>query len=346
MSASDGIDHARLVAEINAEVYRRRQSGELSADLERELDLVFARFAPVDALGGDLDQLLARAEQTTFIDVQAPVASNLRGGPLVKRVISKAISWELRHVAEQVSGFAHTTVRALRVLADRLEEVERAGPAAGGRTVDAARQAARALDTAHWTPLLERLLAEAPGRVLHAEAGSGELLDKLTRAGLDAYGVEPLASAATVAIERGLDVRPDEVLSHLGHLPEKSLGGLVLSGCVDRSALGGNVELADLAAEKVVPEGRLVVVSTHPRCWALGASPVEADLSGGGPLWADTWLHLLASRGFQALQVHEGPPGRKLDLTGEASLDDNLELLNGVLFPSPSYAVSGARVAV
>lgn len=346
MSTTDGIDHARLIAEINAEVYRRRESGELPADLERELDLVFARFAPVDALGSDLEQLLARAEHATFIDVLGPLASNRPGGALVKRVIRRAISWELRHVAQQVSGFAHTAVRALRVVAERLDEVERAGPGAGGRTVDAARQAAGTLDVDHWAPLIGRLLQEAPGRVLHADAGSGELLDKLMGAGLDTYGVETLESAATAAIERGLDIRPDEVADHLRSLPENALGGLVLSGCVDRSTIGAAVDLADLAAGRLAPEGKVVVLSTDPGSWARGVSPAEADLSGGSPLWAPTWTHLLASRGFQAIEVHDGPVGRRLQLTGEAALDDNFALLNRVLFPNPSYAVSGTRVTV
>ena len=46
------VDPDRLMAEIEDEVRRKRASGELPADLERELDLVFARFAPVNAIDG------------------------------------------------------------------------------------------------------------------------------------------------------------------------------------------------------------------------------------------------------------------------------------------------------
>lgn len=344
-STSDDFDHGRLLAEIHAEANRRRESGELPRDFERELDLVFARFAPVDALGDDFEQVLARAEHATYIDVDAPVASTRPAGALVKRVIRKAISWELRYVAQQVSAFSHAVIRALRVVGQRLESLEYAAPGVGSRVWVEARESAAGFEVEHWAPLVTKTLAQSHGRVLHAEAGAGELLERLTDAGKDAYGVDSSEGACLAAADRGLDVRPDDVLAHLRSLSPASLAGLVLSGCVDRLPVGALLDLADLAATRVAPGGVVVVVSAEPRSWARWRSPIEADLAPGRPLNADTWQHLLLARGLEASEVHDGPVGERLEPVGDPAVDINIERLNDVLFSRRSYAVVAARPA-
>ena len=86
------------------------------------------------------------------------------------------------------------------------------------------------------------------------------------------------------------------------------LAAIVLSGCVDRLALGGQLELLDLAMTKLAPDGRLIVLGTDPGAWGRARSPVEADLSPGRPLHADTWVALLERRVhlFLHVRVTEG----------------------------------------
>ena len=339
----EAVDHDRLTAEIDAEVRRRRESGDLPADFERELDLVFARFAPVDALGGDFQGVLTRAEQATFVDVMAPVESARPGVSLLKKVVRRAVVFEVQHVAAQISAFAHAVTRAVKLLGERVEGLEQAAPAAGGRTAADARAAAVPLDVAHWAPMMAAAVAAAPGRVVHAEAGDGALVSRLLEAGADAYGVEPLESLAAAAVDAGLEVRLDDALAHLKNVPAGALGAVVLSGCVDRLALGALVDLADLASAAVAPGGTVAVISVHPVAWAAGRSGVEADLSPGRPLRAATWEHLLATRGLSAAAVYAGPPDDGLQAVGDAAVDANLERLNTMLFPPPSYAVVATR---
>src|ERR1700738_1992099 len=112
------LDFRRLLAEIEDEARHKRTSGELSAEFERELDLAFARYAPVDAVDGDFDALVAKLETSTTIDTRASVESSRPGVAQLKRVVGKAIDWDLRHVANQVSGLSHALLKALRLLAD------------------------------------------------------------------------------------------------------------------------------------------------------------------------------------------------------------------------------------
>ena len=341
-AAVPAIDPARLRAEIDAEVRRLRESGELPAGFERELDLAFARFAPVHAIGDDFEQVLERAEQSTFVDVLAPTASAQPVVAQVKRVIRKAIIWEVRYVAQQVSGFSAAITRAVRLLGRRVDELERRSPAPAVLRAEAA-AVARPLDTGYWSPIVLEALAGAGGRVLHAEAGAGALVAALAGAGLDAYGVDPVEQAAPPDLE----VRTDEVQAHLEALPDDALGGLVLSGCVDRLPLGALTGLAALAAAKVAPGGTVVVLGADPRGWSREHSAVEVDLAAGRPLHAETWCHLLRSRRLDARVVAErAVPGadRLAPVPGaDPALAADLERLNELLFPPTAYAVVAAR---
>ena len=339
---TDVIDHRRLLGEIDAEVRRRRESGDLPADFERELDLAFARFAPVHAIGDDFHQVLERAEQSTFVDVLAPTESAQPLVGQVKRVIRKAIIWEVRHVAQQVSGFATAITRAVRLLGRRVDALEQVSPPAG-RLRAAGGGGSPSPDAERWGPTVVTALVGATGRVLHAECGDGALVAFLTDAGFDAYGVDPVEQAAPA----GVEVRTDEALDHLSALPDDALGGLVLSGCVERLPVGAQADLAALAAAKVAPGGAVVVLSADPRGWERGRSPVDTDLAAGRPLRAETWCHLL---GAQHLDVRVADEEAVADVDrlqpvpgADPALAANLDRLNQLLFPPAAYAVVATR---
>src|SRR5215468_981916 len=125
-----GIDTRKLVAEIEDEVRRKRASGELPADFERELDNVFARYAPVGALDLDFDQVLEKIEESTVIDTAAPLESSRPVVPQLKLVVRKAIGWNIRYIASQVSSMVQALTRALRLLGERVDALEAQSPAA------------------------------------------------------------------------------------------------------------------------------------------------------------------------------------------------------------------------
>lgn len=336
------IDHDRLRAEIDAEVRRRRASGDLPADFERELDVVFARFAPVHAIGDDFGLVLERAEQATSLDVLAPTAAPQPLLRHIKRVIRKSIIWEVRYVADQVSAFAAAITRAVRLLGDRVDSLERRSPAPGVLRTEALTDAG-GLDIGQWAETVVEVLRGSAGRVLHTECGDGALVAHLVHAGLDAYGVDPVERASAP----GVEVRIDEALTHLQALPDGGLAGLVLSGCVERLPIGAMVELAASAAAKVAPGGAVLVLSADPRGWAQERSPVEIDLAAGRPLRGDTWCHLLARRGLSARIVaeREAPAADRLQPVpgADSALAFNLDRLNERLFPPTAYVVVATR---
>jgi hypothetical protein len=331
------LDHEKLLAEIEEEVRRKRASGELSPDLERELDVVFARYAPVHVLEGDFDRVLARAEELTFVDPLVPAESKLPPVAFVKKVVRKLTLWMLRFVAVQVSGFAETITRAVQLLGRRVDLLEQALPVATLPAADAGPEAVP--DEDHWAGFLRKHLDGLDGRVLHVEAGGGALVASLVEAGIDAYGVDPVVRA------EGTDVRVQAAADHLSKVADEGLAAVILSGWVDRLPLPGKTALVDAALAKVRAGGHVVVVGSDPRAWSSRVGIVHADLAAGRPLHAETWQRLLAERGCTDVAVHPGPRDGGLDPVPEAgpALAANLQRLDEALFPPRSFAVTATR---
>src|SRR4051812_16447149 len=337
------IDTRKVVSEIEEEVRRKRATGELPADFERELDSVFARYAPVGALDLHFDQLLEKIDATT-LDTIAPLESSRPLVPQLKLVVRKAIGWYVRYIANQLSATMAGLSRALRLLGNRVDVLEASAP----RLAADAALVTVGGDLSTWYDLVVAETRAVSGRVLHAECGTGDLVAHLVEAGIDAYGLDRDDDVVLEAGARSLDVRAADVADHLKVLDPESLGAVVLSGCIDRLGLGAQIALADLASAKLAVGGRLIVLGTDPGAWGRAQSAVAADLAPGRPLHPETWLALLERRGFGEPSVHEGPAGDRLtpvpaNAAGAAAMNANIATLNRTLFRSPGYAVVATR---
>lgn len=348
--SDEAIDLGRLQAEINEEVRRRRAAGDFPPGLERELDSLFARYAPAGA-GDDFDEVMNSAETQSFVHADVPTESRLAPLVYAKKVLRKLMAWYLRFVAQQVTAFAGAITRAVRLLGERVTTLETVTVVAAERTLAEVRERRSGPELAAFEKLVVAELGGADGRVLHTECGAGGLLLALADAGDEVYGVEPVETLVMEASRAGLDVRADDALVHLRALPDGSLGGLLLSGCVDALPLGEVLEVADRAAAVLRPGAKLVVLSTGPAAWARQLDPVVADLAPGRPLHSETWTRLLASRGLLDVRVEPvGDDGVSLapvpdDTPGAAVLNANIERLNRVLFEPGAYAVVAAKPA-
>jgi hypothetical protein len=292
------LDLQQVLAEIDEEVRARRAKGDFPPGMERDLDLVFARFAPVAVHGDDLDGLISAADRTSFIDPDLPTESRLPAVSIVKRVERKLLGWAIRYLTQQVTAFGGVVVQALKLIGRRLERLEEVSAGADPALLgSAATAAAGRLDD-----VVAGHLAGLRGRVLVAESGDGSLLRRLEE--LDVYGVEPRGDLAESAALTGLDVRNDAVLDHLRLVEAGALSGVVLTGVVDRSPVGAQVAMLEHAARILGPGGRLAVAATSPSAWGVD-NPVEADLAPGRPLHPATWVHLLEQLGFASPAVVE-----------------------------------------
>ena len=300
--AQDELDLQQVLREIDEEVRARRAAGEFPPGMERELDLLFARFAPPTVSGDDLDGLLEAADRTSYIDHHPSTGSSFAPLSLLKRVEWKLLGWFFRFVTQQVTAFAGIVVQSLRLLGRRVEALEHATPGASPAQRAAAMRSGQAAAVGALGDVVAAHLRGVRGRVLVAEAGDGTLVRQLAE--LDVYGVEPRLELAESASLAGLEVRADDVVDHLRVVDADALHGLVLVGVVDRSPLGVQLHLVERAFEVLADGGRLAVVGTSPDGWGR-ANPIEADLSPGRPLHSATWAHLMEEAGFAGIEVTE-----------------------------------------
>jgi SAM-dependent methyltransferase len=346
--ADVALDHELLLAEIYAEVDRRRASGELPADLERQLDRAFAEVAPPGAIDDDA-MVLERVQRAAFIEPRVPLAQVRQPIRLVKRVLFKLMAWYVHFVTEQVTVLGAAVVAALRSHDGRLRDLE----GGGGAVPESLRaELDRCTDPPVPGTLLQAALgavAGVDGRVLVADSGEGAVLRALRGAGVDAYGAEPRRSRLPRALRDGLEVRSDLAIDHLRALADDRLGALVLVGAAaDRSVPATYAELVAEAGRVVAPGGRLVVVSQTPEAWLAGDGGPAADLSPGRPLRPATWAHLLAQAGFAVDEPVVAPPSNALPVLdaatpGAGELNALMTRLGPLVAPAPAYLVSARR---
>jgi 2-polyprenyl-3-methyl-5-hydroxy-6-metoxy-1,4-benzoquinol methylase len=291
---------AQVMAEIDDEVRRRR--AELPVRVERELDALFLEHSPVSGRpGDDLEEALRAVDAAVHIDPLVPVESRKSGGALVKKGLRSLNLWYIGYVTHQVSVFAGAVAGALHALDKRIAGLERRVP-----TSDRAPVLASGGPGAWWLEAAVAAVGQRRGRVLHAACGDGWLVDALAAAGVDAYGVDPRPGVIDQAELAGADLRQEGLGEHLEAVEAAALDGVVLSGVVDAMATAEREALLTVVADRLSPDGVLVIHSLSPAGWAAEDAPAEADLVAGHPLRAGTWAHVL--RGW-TVQVAGGSTG-------------------------------------
>jgi hypothetical protein len=202
-----------------------------------------------------------------------------------------------------VEAFRFLSAR-VRTLEERLARED--GPIEGAAWLIPARE------LGEWVqPVVDHIVAGAPtAEVLHADCGEGQLLGSLRRAGVPARGVEPRGAVALRALEQGYAVSIAEVVDDLATRPAGSLGGLVLSGVVDRLPLQ-TILLVLSEAHRVLALGApIVVVATEPARAREARDVVADEVLAPRTLHARTWEVLLARAQFAgAAPVADGPAG-------------------------------------
>jgi hypothetical protein len=242
------------------------------------------------------------------------------GGSWKRRLLQKAGSVGAAAGAGTGAGPAGTTggkseleeamgqvVEAFRFLSARVRTLEER-LAHEDRPVEGAAWLVPAQELGSWVePVVAHLVATTPGgEVLHGDCGEGALLGALERAGVVARGVEPRGAIALGALEEGRTVALSEIADELAARPPASLGGLVLSGVVDRLPLHALVSLLAAARRALALGAPIIVVASDPEQDGSWAEAVAQDVVAPRPLHAETWELLLRRAGFVSVAPLEG----------------------------------------
>ena len=309
-----------LERRIDEEVARMRAEGKYPPSLSRRVRTYYRTLLPEGAASGrrDFDAIFKTVDRIAYMDIDVPTASAKPGVGFAKRALRTLMAWYLNYLAQQFNNFATNLVHLLGITDARIGAIE-------ARMDTAAFKATYLLDStvsvqvqAETSARVAEILSDVRGRVLVAESADGSLLERLTRNGLNAYGIESRPGLLQAAESRALELREAETLEHLTGVAPGSLSALVLSGIVDRDTVPNRV--AVLAhARRVLEEGApLVLACASPQAFDEPAHRIEADLSPGRPFAPETWEFLLGKMGFDSVVSERFGAGQYLVFAGNA----------------------------
>lgn len=235
--------------------------------------------------------------------------------------------------------------RVVQLLRDRIEALETAeakravDPWWGNEAFEARFRGSRDGLLDRYRDLSEVFVGKDP--VLDIGCGRGEFLELLRDRGIDSYGVEIDPELVAASRELGLDVLLDDGIAHLASLPDKSLGGVVMIQVIEHLPLQVAVDFVRTVAEKVRPEGRVVVETVNPQSLYVYAHAFYLDPTHTRPVHPGFLHFLFEEAGFREVKLDwRSPPPDDEVLQGD---DPNVERLNRLLFAPQDFAVIATR---
>jgi SAM-dependent methyltransferase len=156
-------------------------------------------------------------------------------------------------------------------------------------------------------PYLSLLAGRHP--VLDAGSGRGEFLELLRDAGVPAHGVDLDAGMVERARAKGVDVEQGDLVAHLRHLADTSLGAVFAAQVVEHLSYWELLAFLRLACQKLQPGGLLIAETVNPHAPGTLKS-FWTDPTHQRPLFPEVLLTLCRGIGFASAYVfHPGGTG-------------------------------------
>jgi SAM-dependent methyltransferase len=360
ISSAEEIDVAALFERLSEELRRGAAAGASPAAEFASTRALAERFWPVTAereAGGGIKGIAKRFLRKLMRWYVEPLAAD-------QRVFNDSVLKLVDALSERADASAagrEQAERLVRELEERLTRLERRGPAGAPQvapTVAAQSAAATvpdyfafesrmrgSVDTIRERQRLDFDDFREYAPVLDVGCGRGELLGLLREAGVDARGIDADADMVAYARGEGLDVEQADLVEHLEHLDDRSLGGIFMGQVVEHLPAATLVAALGLAAAKLRPGGLLVAETINPLS-PLALRSYFADLTHAQPLVPETLELLARQAGFAETEIRFlNEPAERLTEPDDPVIAANVRRLNELLFAPLDYALV-ARTAV
>lgn len=300
---------SQLNAQIEQEVRKKRSEGAFPPAFERRLKTIFEQLVPPGSGNGrkDFEALLRSSDRAAYFDIDVPTSSQKPGVAKLKKILRMTQAWYLNYLAQQLNNFSTNLMRLLYLFDTRVKKLESSiemkyATDPRGRLV---KPVYPQLEIPQ--PLMD-LLGSLRGRILVADCGNGEIVSKLTHAGLDAYGVDSFGEMLETPVEKALDLRWQSISEHLEEIADESLAAIFLQGSID---LVSSIDKLYLAMESLRVTGKgaiLVIGSIDPGHYrSSGEYTIQRDISPGTPFDPETWTFVLSRLGLGEVSSSRGP---------------------------------------
>jgi SAM-dependent methyltransferase len=193
---------------------------------------------------------------------------------------------------------------------------------------------------------LDLLVANPP--VVDIGCGRAELVEMLTRRGVEAIGVDTDPSMVAEARDRGLDVRQVDGSSFLRGREPGSLGAIIATHLVEHLEFADLVELLELAATRLRPGGLFIAETPNPTSLVVLGNSFILDPTHLRPLHPSLLTFLCEGAGFRdvRLRFHAPATDYQLPMIDDPDappwakrVNDAFAKLNSVLFGPQEYAL-------
>ena len=191
------------------------------------------------------------------------------------------------------------------------------------------------------------LLAPNPP-VVDIGCGRAELVELLTRRGIEAVGVDTDPSMVAEARDRGLDVHLVDGNDFLRNARPGSIGAIVATHLVEHIGLAELVELLELAASRLKPGGVFVAETPNPTSLVVLGNSFILDPTHLRPLHPSLLTFLCENAGFRDVRLRFYAPASDYHLppidVADAppwleQVNQAFAKLNVVLFGPQEYAI-------
>jgi len=363
------------VPDLRAVVDRRRDSGELSADIEDELGAHFrslTSFRPqptIDALASI--ERAARALAAYHVTVDVQLESDVPGGSGVHRATGRVVTPQIDALIEQIDEQRDTLVASLDQFVATAHEVLSALDSFEARreacedTFARAHARVNAQDEA-----IYQLQRESRQRTIDLGADHDRFVERM-RSGDDVLaehdgaiadqlvGYDPVLQIGgrhqmlDALTARGIGTVRVEAPDGLGVLRESggdAFGALVVLGAVEKMPAGDVVELVSLAAHKIRPGGKLLIETLNPLSLSVHSHDLFADPRRLRLVHPELLEYLVESSGFGEWRIEwlsTGAEGRAKPVPGGDAmvdtLNENFARVDRLLFAPRQYLLIGVR---
>jgi len=189
-------------------------------------------------------------------------------------------------------------------------------------------------------------LFEGQQKVLDLGCGRGVFLSLLREERIPSYGIDRDEDMVAACKTAGLEAIHAEVLEHLGHLEEDSLGGIFCAHLIEHLPKAQLMPFLNLCYTRLQPEAPIVLITPNGAGLTIFHHTFYKDPTHNQPLHPEAVRFLLESTGFRQIEVQflsPMPQESKLHLLslegldpGQAALakilNEDLEKLNELLY--------------
>lgn len=184
--------------------------------------------------------------------------------------------------------------------------------------------------------------ATGGGPVVDVGCGRGEWLELLGESGIAAYGFDLNRIAVEESRSRGADARLQDAWEALRAQPDNSLAAVTGFHIIEHLPFDRLVQLLDQCLRVLRPGGMILFETPNPANLLVAAERFYFDPTHRNPLPSELMSYLVASRGFERVEVVALYP---VEWPRRSYDDPMLTLLQNKLFGSQDYSVIGRKAS-